>query len=100
MYERKSGRALRRRLTADQQRRLTILAISAAGLEFLEVWVRYFEAAGTADELELDAHLEGLLVMSDEQADILACVVNELIAEIPERPRAPYSHETVSDETG
>jgi hypothetical protein len=78
--------------TQEQQRRLTVLAIESAGLGLHEVWLRYFEYTGIAGQTELEAHLQGLMILPVEQADILAHAVNELIDELPPVPRAPYSN--------
>lgn len=75
----------------EQQRRLTALAIESSRLTLHEVWLRYFEYTGVAGQTELEAHLQGLMMLPVEQADILSHAVNELIDELPPGPRAPYS---------
>ncbi len=79
------------RWTQEQQRRLTALAIESSGLALHDVWLRYFEYTGIAGQTELEAHLQGLMMLPAEQADILSHAVNELIDERPPLPRAPYS---------
>ncbi|WP_104181304.1 hypothetical protein [Arthrobacter sp. B0490] len=90
MRESTSGRR-----THEEQRRLTLLAIESSGLMLHEVWLRYFEYTGVAGQTELEAHLQGLVPLPAEQADILSHAVNELIDELPPVPRAPYSDEGI-----
>ena len=80
----------------DLQRELTLRAIREAKLTFGDVWLRYFECTGAADETELEAHLFGLLRLTPLESDILAHAVNELVKELPHGdllPRAPYCHD-------
>ena len=84
---------MRRDISPDEQRRLTRHAITSAGLTLQDVWQRYFAITGCADVTEVEAHLYGAFVLSDEEADILSHAVNELINEKPPLPRAPYSTE-------
>ena len=80
----------------DLQLELTKRAIREAGLIFADVWLRYFECTGAADETELEAHLYGLIRLTPMESDILAHAVNELVSELPHAsllPRAPYCHD-------
>ncbi|MHA7209807.1 hypothetical protein [Arthrobacter sp. MDT1-65] len=87
-----------REISPDEQRRLTVQAIKAAGLSLQSVWERYFAITGEAEPTELEAHLYGAFALTTEEADILSHAVNELIQEIPPLPRAPYSTDLVSPE--
>jgi hypothetical protein len=74
----------------DRQRQLICVAIRTADLDPQDIWVRYFGLAGSADEFEMDAYLNGLIVLPPLECDLIAEAVNELIDEIPPLPRAPY----------
>ncbi|MCU1634451.1 MAG: hypothetical protein JWM61_3103 [Micrococcaceae bacterium] len=74
----------------DRQRQMTCLAIRAADLDVQSIWVRYFGVTGSVDEYELDAYLNGLIVLPPLECDLIAVAVNELIDEIPPLPRAPF----------
>lgn len=47
---------------------------------------------GVVDEIELEAHLQGLILLPSVETDIVSHAVNELIDELPLRPRAPYGN--------
>lgn len=65
-------------------------AFEASGLSVDELWLRYFALGGEAGEVEVEAYLSGLMLMTPLQHDILAHAINERLDEIaPER--APYS---------
>lgn len=83
---------------ADRQWRLTRQAIDEAGLTTGQVWLRYFSLTGNAGEYEVDAYLSGLLVLPTVQRDLVAHAVNELIDEISQQRRAPYSYNLEGDE--
>lgn len=76
---------------AERQRRLTREAMAEAGLRVGEVWLRYFSLTGNAGEYEVDAYLNGLMLLPRMQRDLVSHAVNELIDETPGGPRAPYS---------
>lgn len=76
----------------EQQRCLIETAITAADLVFNDVWRRYFELGGQADQFELEAYFKGLLPLTAEECNLAAHAVNELIDEEPPLPRAPYRH--------
>ncbi|MCC9205962.1 hypothetical protein [Arthrobacter sp. zg-Y769] len=55
--------------------------------------MRYFSIGGAAGEYEVDAYINGSLSLPPLQRDILAHAANELIDQLPARPRAPYCAE-------
>jgi hypothetical protein len=67
-------------------------AMEEAGLPVGDVWLRYFSFTGMAGEYEIDAYLNGSLDLPVQERDLLAHAVNELIDELPPRPKAPYSN--------
>ncbi|MHA7240206.1 hypothetical protein [Arthrobacter sp. TMS1-12-1] len=78
--------------TPEDQRRRTLDAIRAVGLDLQAVWMRYFELTGDADKIDVDAYLNGLLSLPPLDRDLISHAVNELISEIPP-PTAPYSRD-------
>jgi hypothetical protein len=78
--------------TAEEQRRLTLHAMHASGLDLQSVWIRYYSLTGNANEFEVDAYLNGLISLTSPERDLVSHAVNELIAETSP-PTAPYSNE-------
>jgi hypothetical protein len=77
---------------AGRQWKLTREAVEAAGLTIGQVWLRYFSLTGSAGEYEVDAYLNGLLVLPTVQRDLVSHAVNELISEKAQPLKAPYSY--------
>lgn len=76
----------------EEQRRRTLHAMHASGLDLQDVWLRYFSLTGNADEFELDAYLNGLTTLTRLDRNLVSHAVNELISEtLP--PTAPYSND-------
>jgi hypothetical protein len=82
----------------ERQWKLTRQAIEEAGLTVGQVWLRYFSLTGDAGEYEVDAYLNGLLVLPRIQRDLVAHAVNELIDEVEQARRAPYSYNLDGEE--
>jgi hypothetical protein len=74
----------------EQQSRLLSHALNSAGLRAGDLWLRYFSIGGNADEYEVDAYVQCMLPLPPCERDLLAHAANELIDELPPRPRAPY----------
>jgi hypothetical protein len=72
-----------RRLVEDGRRR--------AGLTIDELWLRYFGLGGTADAVETEAYLRGVVALPGPERDVLAHAVNEGLAEIQVPERVPYT---------
>jgi hypothetical protein len=66
-------------------------AYERAQLTLEQLWMRYFSLGGSADLMELDAHLAGLLALPVLEQDMVAHAVNERLDELTIRHRAPYS---------
>ena len=66
-------------------------AMEESGIPLDEAWLRYFSFTGAAGEYEIDAYLNGSLELPENERDLLAHAVNELINELPPRRKAPYS---------
>lgn len=73
-----------------QQGRLLAHALNSAGIRAGELWLRYFSIGGNADEYEVEAYIQSMLSLPQYERDLLAHAANELIDELPPRPRAPY----------
>ncbi|WP_342023432.1 hypothetical protein AAE021_16790 [Arthrobacter citreus] len=73
-----------------EQRRRLREALSQAGIETSQLWMKYFSIGGEAGEYEVDAYLNGSFSLPPLQRDILAHAANELIDDLPPRLRAPY----------
>jgi hypothetical protein len=75
----------------DERRRLLRRAFRQSELTLDELWLRYFGLGGDAGQLEVEAHIEGLMPLPPLQSDILAHAVNEHLDELAPPQRAPYS---------
>ncbi|WP_104052581.1 MULTISPECIES: hypothetical protein [unclassified Arthrobacter] len=73
-----------------EQRQLLKKALDDARLCVPDVWIQYVSLGGIVGEYEVDAYINGSLSLPPLQRDILAHAANELIDELPPRPRAPY----------
>jgi hypothetical protein len=65
-------------------------AYAHTGLTLEQLWMRYFALGGTADLVDLDACLAGLLPLAPDQHDLLAHAVNERLTELFHEHRVPY----------
>ena len=75
----------------DERWRSVDEARTRAGLTVDQLWLRYFTFTGDAGPLEIEAFLTGLMPLSDPQHDILACAVNETLAELGLGGELPYA---------
>lgn len=64
-------------------------AFGHAELTSHELWLRYFALGGDAGPTEVDAYLNGLMLFSPFQHNVLALALNERLNELPP-PSAPY----------
>jgi len=74
----------------QKQSRLLSRALTSAGITTGDLWLRYFSIGGYVGEYEVDAYIQSLLSLPPYDRDLLAHAANELIDELPPRPRAPY----------
>ena len=74
----------------QKQSRLLSHAVTSAGITTGELWLHYFSIGGYVGEYEVDAYIQSLLSLPPYDRDLLAHAANELIDELPPRPRAPY----------
>jgi uncharacterized protein (DUF58 family) len=86
--------------SGEHQRRLLAAALAEAGLTGGELWLKYFSIGGSAGEYETEAYLGGFFSLSAVQRDLLAHAANELIDELPQRRRAPYSTDPFPGRSG
>ncbi|MBB3081841.1 PP2C family protein-serine/threonine phosphatase [Geodermatophilus sabuli] len=75
----------------EEQDRALRAAYQVADLTLEQLWTRYFALGGTADLMELDAHIQGLLRLPAGQRSVLAHALNERLDELFTQRRVPYS---------
>jgi hypothetical protein len=76
----------------DQETQQTkLLARSRdAELTTYDVWLQYFSIGGNIKFFEVDAYLRGLYPLPPAERDLIAMALNELIDDLPQRPRAAF----------
>jgi Stage II sporulation protein E (SpoIIE) len=65
-------------------------AFARTELTLEQLWMRYFALGGTADLVDLDAAIAGLVSIAPDQHDVLAHAVNERLDELFHEHRVPY----------
>lgn len=58
-------------------------AFGRTGLTVRELWLRYLALGGNADEVWVDAVLDGLLDLPPGEYNVLAHAVNEALGDLP-----------------
>jgi hypothetical protein len=61
-----------------------------AGWTLEQLWVHYLALGGSRVFFDLDAYLAGLTLMPPGQQDVLACALNEQLADLHHTTRVPY----------
>ena len=64
---------------------------TSAGLTLPELWIRYFGLGGMSSPLEVDAYLQGALLPTAHEYDVLAHAINERMVELGGDHPIPYS---------
>lgn len=64
--------------------------MTRAGLSWDQLWLRHVSVGGTADELELEAYVLGLLVADPYQHDVIAQALNEYFTDHGENHPVGY----------
>lgn len=82
----------------SEQAQLLAAALQQSGIGIGELWLRYFSIVGSAGETEIEAYVHLALALPVLERDVLAQAANELIAEIPPPPQAPFSQELTTPE--
>jgi hypothetical protein len=62
----------------------------SAGWTVEQLWLQYLALGGTLVVFDVEAHLAGLMPMPPGQQDVLACALNEGLAELGQTLRVPY----------
>ena len=57
-------------------------ACAGTGLDPWGLWLRYVALGGNADQMEVDGYLQGLLLVTPGEHNVLACAVNERLDEL------------------
>ena len=55
-----------------------------------QLWIHYLALGGTFAYFDLDAYLAGLTSLPAPQQDVLACALNEGLADLHQPARLPY----------
>ena len=61
-----------------------------AGWTVEQLWIHYLAIGGTLLVFDLEAYLAGLTALPDSQQDVLACALNERLADLHQPTRVPY----------
>ena len=75
---------------AECRHHLLRAARDQCGWTLEQLWVSYLAYGGTLVVFDLDAYLHGMAEMAPGQQEILACVLNERLADLGEPLRVPY----------
>jgi len=67
------------------------------GISVAELWFHYFGLGGMATALEIDAYLNGALVATVEERDLLSVALNERYAENGDDHPLPYAGDDPND---
>ena len=57
-----------------------------------QLWIHYLALGGTVVVFDLQAYLADLVPLPSGQQDVLACALNERLADLGEEARVPYLH--------
>ncbi|WP_247827145.1 hypothetical protein [Arthrobacter antioxidans] len=77
-------------MTSQTQQHSAWLAAHHAELTAGDLWLHYFSIGGYLTEFELDAYLHGMFPIPQGEGNTVALALNELIDDLPRRPRAHY----------
>ncbi|GAA1436876.1 hypothetical protein GCM10009616_37670 [Microlunatus lacustris] len=75
---------------SESRHRLFQAARLECGWSLEELWLSYLGYGGTLVVFDLDAYLHGLIEMPAGQQEVLACVLNEQLADLGRPSRVPY----------
>jgi hypothetical protein len=75
---------------ASARHQLFVAARGSAGWTVEQLWLHYLALGGTLVVFDLEAYLAGLMPMPAPQQDVLACALNERLADLHEPTRVPY----------
>jgi len=76
---------------------LLIAAQQQTGWTLEQLWVHYLALGGTAVIFDLEAHLADLNTLPPAEQDVLACAVNERLADLSNPLRLAYAFDDHSD---
>ena len=80
------------RVSPEERHRTALRnALEAADLSLEQLWMRYFALGGSADLMDMDAHLAGLTLLPSGERDVLAHALNERLDELISQRRVPYT---------
>jgi hypothetical protein len=61
-----------------------------AGWTLEQLWLHYLALGGSLVVFDLDAYLSGMAAMPPAQQDVLACALNERLADLHQPTQVPY----------
>lgn len=61
-----------------------------------QLWIHYLALGGTVVVFDLEAYLAGLVPLPERQQDVLACALNERLADLYQEARVPYLHQAAA----
>jgi hypothetical protein len=70
----------------------------SAGWTVEQLWIHYLALGGSLVFFDLDAYLAGLTPLAPGQQDVLACTLNERLADLHHTTWVPYLTESDTDE--
>nr|WP_294693691.1 hypothetical protein [uncultured Friedmanniella sp.] len=78
--------------TSDSSSRHQVFEVARRSADWTieQLWINYLALGGTLVIFDLDAHLAGLIPMPAGQQDVLACALNERLADLKQTVRVPY----------
>ena len=83
--------------TQHTQQLSTRIAAHAAQLTANEMWLHYYSIGGNLDVFQLDAYLHGAYSLPAHERDVVALPLNELIDDLPPRPKAGFASDSLPD---
>lgn len=82
----------------ETQRHSTWFAARDADITVAELWLKYYSVGGNHPEFDIDSYLHGLAPLPVTERDLLAMALNELIDDLPRRPRAARSFDAPEEQ--
>jgi hypothetical protein len=81
----------------EQRHAFLLAAHQQAGWTVEQLWVQYLALGGTAVFFDVEAHLANLNALPLAQQDVLACALNERLADLDQPTRVPYALHPVQE---
>lgn len=79
------------------QQHTTWFAARAARLTADDLWLHYYSVGGNLTAFEIDAYPRGAYPLPMGERNLIALALNELIDDLPKRPKAEFLEALFSD---